>query len=212
LNRDSIANRDLGYAIAKQTAPAQKALGRAETPQTLAVGQSSQEILPPPQKRPGSPDYKKREREVDYGLPNTKRQRGGSPQRERERERERWDPPPRRRYGSPGWDRDRDRDAPPRRYEREREDERTAVPIAISQFLAKLPEKAAFEGQGLLRQAVLFVSISDDLYQGPVFRVDDMLSLIRNAVIPGSVGVPRPRSPVPPPRGKEGLFEAGLRY
>jgi cleavage stimulation factor subunit 3 len=119
-------------------------LTRTETQQSLLLNSNHQTGgASTSQKRPASPDYKKRDDRppVDYGPPH-KRPRPLSPIRDRDRER--WEPPPRRR--SPGWDRDRD-GPPPRRTDRDREEEKGVVlPPVISWFVGQLPAPSAFDG------------------------------------------------------------------
>ena len=151
LGTDAIAARDLGFAMARQvgTTGSSSTLGRTDTVQSLLSNSNHQTGGgTTSQKRPASPDYRKRDDRpsIDYG-PAHKRPRPMSPIRDRDRER--WDAPGRRRAGSPGWDRDRDRDGPPppRRMEREREEEKGVVlPPVISWFVGQLPGPSAFDG------------------------------------------------------------------
>ncbi|KDQ53037.1 hypothetical protein JAAARDRAFT_72802 [Jaapia argillacea MUCL 33604] len=195
LGTDAIAARDLGFAIARQTATGTttptgpSALGRTDTTQSLLsiATQNSKEQIPPPapptsQKRPSSPDHKRRDesRASDHGPPAHKRPRSSPP---RERERERWEGPSRR-YASPSWDRERDRHAPPPRREREKEEEKPPVlPQILQWFIGQLPSPAAFNAYG-----------------EPAFRTDDLMQVFRNAIIPSATAAVRPRSPPPPPR------------
>ncbi|EJD42466.1 Suf-domain-containing protein [Auricularia subglabra TFB-10046 SS5] len=157
---------------------------------------------PPKRARPQSPPPRDREREREMReREQREREREREMMRERERdqrehrerelrdrERERWDrtrrpnSPPYR-NGSPAGGMRRDRD---------REDDRRgpAIPPAVGQFLSTLPNAQSFDG--------------------PVFRIDDLMQLFRNAAIPppgppqppmGMGGPPRGRSP-PPPRGR----------
>ncbi|KZP19108.1 Suf-domain-containing protein [Athelia psychrophila] len=177
LGTDAIAARDLGFALARQAGPNQPTgnpLARTETQSMSNLnnvpGSSSSN-----NKRPASPDYRKREDRppADHG-PAHKRARPMSPVRDRDRG-DRWEGPPRRR-GSPSYDRERERDVPPRRMEREHPEEKpVTIPPVISWFVGQLPTPAAFNG--------------------PIFRADDLMMLLRNAVIPSA----RPRSPPPPP-------------
>ncbi|KAJ3774932.1 Suf-domain-containing protein [Lentinula raphanica] len=114
-------------------------------------------------KRQPSPEHEKRRGE--HG--GHKRQRNVSPSRERERDR--WDGPSRRRSPMPPAEKER----PFRRQEKEREEEKTVVlPQALSWFIGQLPAPSVFDG--------------------PVFRTDDLINLFKNAVIPSTA---RPRSP-----------------
>ena len=151
LGTDAIAARDLGFAMARQvgTAGSSSTLGRTDTVQSLLSNSNHQTGASTiSQKRPASPDYRKRDDRPpgDYGLAH-KRIRPSTPVRDRDRER--WDAPGRRRVGSPSWDRDRDRDGPPppRRMEREREEDKGVVlPPVISWFVGQLPTPSAFDG------------------------------------------------------------------
>ena len=124
-----------------------------------------------------------------------KRQRATSPSRER------YDGPPRRRSpersrksGGHTESRERDRDK-----EREREEDKpVALHASLNWFISQLPERKAFDGERLHH---LYHRHSAESTAGPVFRTDDLMSLMRNAVIPSNSN--RPRSP-PPPRGVSG--------
>lgn len=161
LGTDAIAARDLGFAMARQAGATSShngsSLGRTETQQSLLSTPTGQSGTPN-NKRPSSPDYRKRDDRgpAEYGPPAHKRARPLSPPRDRDRDRDRYDaPPPRRRFGSPptgGWDRDRDRDGPPpgRKIDRERnEDKPVNLPPVISWFVGQLPAPSAFDGKQL---------------------------------------------------------------
>ena len=121
LGTDAIADRDLGFAIARRAT--NNSIGRTDTSTSLLT--SSQQAIPAPhghgagassskQQRGASPDYRKREegRGGDYSAGH-KRARPGSPPPARgpDRDREsRWDGPPSRRRFSP---------PPPATWERE---------------------------------------------------------------------------------------------
>ncbi|RDB20367.1 mRNA 3'-end-processing protein RNA14 [Hypsizygus marmoreus] len=197
LGTDAIAARDLGFAMARK-ATAQP-LVRNETPQSLIASSSTANggISTSAHKRPSSPDYRKREDRGSGGdySQGHKRARPLSPapagRGERDRDRDRWEPPPppsRRRFSPPTWEREResrDRPPPPSRVQ-EREEEKPRVPVippVISWFVGDLPAPGVFDG--------------------PVFRTEDLMNLFRNAVIPSSGGGARVKSPPPaaPPRG-----------
>jgi cleavage stimulation factor subunit 3 len=100
-------------------------------------------------KRPSSPDPRRREESrtaSEYGPP-PKRPRPGSPARGHDRDR--WDSSGRRRYGSPSpWERERERDAShSRRYDKEREEDRSVtLPPILSWFIGTLPGPNSFDG------------------------------------------------------------------
>jgi cleavage stimulation factor subunit 3 len=166
LGIDAIADRDLGFAMARK-ATATNSLGKSETQQSL--------ISSGPQgtKRMASPDYRgKREDNRgsggsgggDYNNQGNKRMRPSSPPpRGVDRDREtRWEGPStssRRRPFSPPppastWDRDdrpppRAREPlPPRAQEREEEKPRqVSIPPVISWFVGDLPAASSFDGK-----------------------------------------------------------------
>ncbi|KAI6155947.1 hypothetical protein BKA82DRAFT_4084195 [Pisolithus tinctorius] len=188
LGTDAIAARDLGFAMAARQ-PA--AGGNAAT---SAGGlerrtESLQSMMPlshVPQaqtsKRHSTPDLKRREDSVkpDFGPPS-KRQRPLTPPRERDRDRSAG-PPHRRRLASPaGWEKERDRELGHLKRDRD-EDKPSPLPTVLSWFVGQLPNPAA-----------LMVS--------PIFRVDDLMMLFRNAVIPSATRRATPPPPPPPPRG-----------
>ncbi|PPQ72015.1 hypothetical protein CVT26_007975 [Gymnopilus dilepis] len=209
LGTDAIADRDLGFAVARRTAATasgSSALGRTETSQSLLSGSQGNGGGAGPSthgKRPSSPDHRgKRDdgRAADYSMGH-KRARlpsPGPPARGVDRDRDgRWDGPSSRRRFSPapsgphGWDRDERPGPPPGgrgreplgRGGRDGDDDgkRTALPGVLSWFIGELPSPAAFDG--------------------PVFRTDDLMNLFRNAVIPSTSS--RPKSPPPgPARGR----------
>ncbi|KAF9530907.1 hypothetical protein CPB83DRAFT_919848 [Crepidotus variabilis] len=206
LGTDAIADRDLGFAYARQSRA--NGVGRTETVQSI-----SSQPLSQPTKRPASPDYRNPKREDapnppgggagaggrgDYGVGTHKRARAGSPAgRGPDRERDGWrDGPLRgaRRFTPPpvpaSWDRE-DRSVPGggrggRGGGHDRDDDKqvhrqASLPNILSWFVGELPAPQSFDG--------------------PVFRTDDLMNLFRNAVIP-STSASRPKSPPPPPRGK----------
>ncbi|TDL17626.1 Suf-domain-containing protein [Rickenella mellea] len=210
LNIDAIANRDLGLAMLNNSR--NLGIGRTETlsfnsnSQPSSGMQSSQSQIIGGSglaKRPPSPERSRRgddqQRSGDYGPPHKKSRPMSPPppplrDRDRDRDRDRWEPPPPkgRRYGSPMYDRDRERErdrSPIRRPEKEREEpEKPPIPQVLSWFLGTLQPPTSFDG--------------------PKFRVDDLMQVFRNAVIPGN---PRPRSPPPPPRNGMYLSEHLIR-
>ncbi|KAI5120731.1 hypothetical protein M0805_006437 [Coniferiporia weirii] len=203
---DGIANRDLGLAEARKAQNhAQSGLSRSDTIPAITVGAPG---APPAStqsqvynssgsasfKRVASPDREPRERERrrEEPKPPLKRARDASPP-----PRERWaGAGGNRRFGSPAWadrerfdrgdrdrvdrERDRERERSPRRHVPEREEPpRPVIPQVLSWFVGQLPPPALFDG--------------------PIFRTDDLMQLFRGAVIPGS-STARSRSPPPPPR------------
>jgi len=178
LGIDAIADRDLGFALARKPTPANP-LGKSETQHSLLSSGTNQGT-----KRGASPDYRNKREDNnrglgggggsggDYNNPGNKRMRASSPPRGADRDREtRWEV--RRRPFSPpptsAWDRDdRPRAREPlqlRTQEREEEKPRqVSIPSVISWFVGDLPASHTFDG--------------------PVFRTDDLLNLFRNAVIP----------------------------
>ncbi|KAF8972103.1 hypothetical protein BDZ97DRAFT_1783153 [Flammula alnicola] len=195
LGTDAIADRDLGFAIARRATTSSHPLMRTETSQSLMTSSQTSNAPPTQQaKRPASPDYRKREegRGGEYSTGH-KRPRPVSPPRGPEREREtRWEGPSSRRRFSPAppssWERDEQGGGGPRRGReplppprvQEREDDKSRqvqLPNILSWFIGELPTPSSFDG--------------------PVFRTDDLMNLFRNAVIPSTSG--RPKSPPPPP-------------
>lgn len=156
LDIDTIAVRDLGFVPPPpgQGTGSSNALARQDTVQALMTNSNNQAGggSGSSQKRPASPDYRKRDDRPagDYGAGHRdKRVRPLSPSRERDRD-NRWDPRRRPRSPGPSWDnRDRDRDGPPpRRIEREREEEKPpVVPMPIAKFIGMLPAPSAFDGK-----------------------------------------------------------------
>ncbi|KAI0092880.1 Suf-domain-containing protein [Irpex rosettiformis] len=188
LGTDAIAVHDLGFVISRGNGNGSSgrsnasSLGRTETQSSVLNITSSQ----PQQsqgsvtKRAPSPDHRRRDDSrggsTDYGPPS-KRARANSPQQRTYPDRdERWG---RRRHGSPsGWDRERERESTARRPDREKEEEKSVIPNVLSWFVGQLPAASSFDG--------------------PVFRTDDLMQLLRGAMIPSSTGI-RARSPGPPP-------------
>ncbi|KAH7881852.1 hypothetical protein F5I97DRAFT_1818069 [Phlebopus sp. FC_14] len=186
LGTDTIAARDLGFAVA-----ARQQTGPSPTTSTASLDKRTDSLLSltsaahmppsqPPVKRQATPDLKRREDSVkpDFGPP-AKRQRPLTPPRERDRDR--FDGSYRRRFGSPaGWEKDRDREL--MAIKRDREEEKSStLPAVLSWFVGQLPNPASFDG--------------------PVFRTDDLMMLFRNAVIPSATRRATPPPPPPPPRG-----------
>ncbi|KAH9978134.1 hypothetical protein BGW80DRAFT_1285995 [Lactifluus volemus] len=186
---DAIAARDLGVAIVRQSSgttssgSSSNSLGRTDTQTSLLASANTPQPTPTPaaptqQKRPSSPDHKRRDSD-SHGPPQYKRARASSPPG---RDRDRWEGHGngRKRYNSPTWDRDRDRDRDvpaPRRARDQEEEKAVSVPSVISWFIGTLPGPSAFDG--------------------PVFRTDDLMQVFRGAVIPSATG--RSRSPSAPP-------------
>ncbi|KAI0751807.1 hypothetical protein C8Q80DRAFT_1218415 [Daedaleopsis nitida] len=124
-------------------------------------------------KRAASPEHRRRDESRDHP---SKRARPSSPAA-RTRDRERWD---HRRHASPGWEREREPPPPKRAVGKEREEEKgVQLPSVINWFVSTLPAANTFDG--------------------PVFRTDDLMQLLRTAVIPSSSAA-RARSPPPAPR------------
>lgn len=202
-SHDPIAERDLGYVrlpngsgsstSSNGSTKAEILVAAAPVPASLPAVAAVQSTT----KRPASVDRGRPNpynESPDLGPPSNKRARELSPPRDRDRrDRDRRDgpPPPRRRYGSPDWG----RGSPPRRDAHSRDwdrdssshDDRTLVPGPVSFFMGVLPPSSSFDG--------------------PVFRVDDLMQVFRTAGIssrsaggPPPPPPPRSRSP-PPPRG-----------
>ena len=192
---DGIASRDLGVPLSRQST----ALSRADTLPLIQVGapgpssanlapaasQATAAASPTPAKRVGQSPERQNTRHP-YGQAPYKRRDLSPVGRDRDRE---WDrdrdrrgggAPRDRRYGSPAWDnRERERSPPPRRAplpERE-EPPRVALPQVLNGFVGSLPPSNTFDG--------------------PVFRTDDLMQLLRNAVIPSRARSPPPRRPPP---------------
>ncbi|KIM62980.1 hypothetical protein SCLCIDRAFT_24567 [Scleroderma citrinum Foug A] len=182
LGTDAIAARDLGFAMAGRQ-PASNAISAAAASALEKRTESLQSLMHVPQsqppKRQASPEPKRREDSVkpDFGPPS-KRQRPLTPPH---RDRERFDaPPPRRRMASPaGWEKERDRELGHIKRDRD-EDKPSPLPTVLSWFVGQLPNPATFDG--------------------PIFRVDDLMMLFRNAVIPSATRRATPPPPPPPPR------------
>ncbi|GJJ07957.1 hypothetical protein Clacol_002164 [Clathrus columnatus] len=196
-NHDPIAERDLGYVRmpgGSGSSTSSNGSTKLETP-APAASSIPTPVLQPPAKRPTSSE---RGRPGPYSEPPdigppppSKRARESSPPRERDRrDRDRRDAPPpiRRRYGSPDWG--RNSPPPPRRggdvgHSRDwdkdpsvHDDHRSVVPPPATFFLGLLPPHPGFDG--------------------PVFRVDDLMQVFRTASIPSGAGGPPP----PPPRAR----------
>lgn len=161
LGTDAIADRDLGFAIARRSTAS--SLGRTETSQSLFSG--SQPQAQPATKRAASPDYRKRDdgRAGDYSGGH-KRVRPSSPPPargpdrgpdrgpERERDGGRWDGPQRRRFSPPPGPPGRGRDSvpPPRGHDRDDDKPRQGqLPNVLSWFIGELPTPASFDGEYL---------------------------------------------------------------
>ncbi|KXN88352.1 mRNA 3'-end-processing protein RNA14 [Leucoagaricus sp. SymC.cos] len=183
LSIDAIAQRDLGFAIARKESSS-SSLTRTETSNSLFS--SLHPIISSASKRPSSVDRVRRDESRIIS-----RTRSRSPIRDRERHRDGprdrdrgWDGPPRKRFSPPppsGWDREGGgRDRGHRGGGRD-DGERTkgvSLPSVLTWFIGELPTPASFDG--------------------PVFRTEDLMNVFKNAVIPSST--PRMKSPPPPPR------------
>ncbi|KAJ7476939.1 Suf-domain-containing protein [Mycena galericulata] len=174
---DAIADHDLGFAKARKLGPAGIRLETTPSFPPSAPGRSngievssSLLTIPNPNKRPPPPPDRKREN--DYKRPRPDDRPG-----ERDRARRYVSPPP-----PPSWERDRDRDVkpppPPPRRDPPREEKPATLPPVIHRFIAQLPPS--------------------DVFNGPIFNVDNLMDKLRNAVIPSTSA--RVRSPPPPPR------------
>ena len=160
LGIDAIADRDLGFAMARK-ATATNSLGKSETQQSLMSSGPTQGT-----KRMASPDYRSKREDNrggsgDYNPQVSKRMRPLSPPpRGVDRDREtRWEgPSSRRRPFSPpppssSWDRDdrpraREPLPPSRAQEREEEKPRqVSIPPVISWFVGDLPAASSFDGE-----------------------------------------------------------------
>ncbi|KAL0060538.1 mRNA 3'-end-processing protein rna14 [Marasmius tenuissimus] len=185
LNIDGIASRDLGFARAKKEISPTNTLSTINVSNS-SLGQNNSALNTGPttgqslKRQPGD-DFsggrgRRRGEDREHGH---KRQRAASPSRER------FDGPPRRRSpersrksGAHAESRERERDK-----EREREEDKpVSLHASLNWFVSQLPERKSFDG--------------------PIFRTDDLMSLMRNAVIPSNSN--RPRSP--PPSSRSGAY------
>lgn len=146
LGTDAIADRDLGVAFARRSSGT--SVGRHETAQSVLP--ASQSSAPPPQKRPASPDYRKRDdgRAGDYSGGH-KRVRAMSPMPGRAPDRDRdgrWEGPPRRRFSPPPPPSARGGRDLPRSHDREEEKPRPVLPSILTWFLGELPNASSFDG------------------------------------------------------------------
>ncbi|KAI0745191.1 hypothetical protein C8Q76DRAFT_764545 [Earliella scabrosa] len=181
MNIDSIATRDLGFVFNPRSAaarPSKRSVLLTRTDTVQSIVSESVKTLSQSQssssKRASSPDHSRRHDDSrDYP---SKRARPGSPPRGRDRDK--CDGPSHRRHGSPMYERNRECDGLGR-FKDEREDKGVQLPGVISEFIVTLPAANTFDG--------------------PVFCIDDLMQLLRNALIPSSSSVP-PCSPPPPPR------------
>ena len=220
LGIDAIADRDLGFALARKVTNANP-LGKSETQQSLTSTGTPQGT-----KRVASPDYRNKREDNrgaggsggnggDYNQGN-KRLRPSSPPRGVDRDREtRWEGPSRRRPFSPPptstWDRDdrpraREPLPPSRAQEREEEKPRqVSIPPVISWFVGDLPAAPSFDGD-FCAFSLWAGDVEIFFLIGPVFRTDDLLNLFRNAVIPSMTA--RVKTP---PRGQSNSLSSQSR-
>ncbi|KAG2111422.1 hypothetical protein BD769DRAFT_1630282 [Suillus cothurnatus] len=177
LGTDAIAARDLGFSMAARQ-PA--ALGSASTSNSIEKRTDSMFSLTSASHMPAGQPPTKRASSPDY-----KRREGSArpdfgPPSKRPRPSS---PPPRDRDRErwEGWERERDREL--QHVKKDREDDKpSTLPTVISWFVGQLPGPASFDG--------------------PVFRTDDLMMLLRNAVIPSATRratpPPTPLPPAPP--------------
>lgn len=185
---DAIASRDLGAAVARKSVK-NSSFGRQDTVSGIQ-NTSSTNGHGGAVKRPGSPDYRKREEH--------KRPRANSPVRDRERWTDGREGPSRRRYSPPPKVRERERPPPPRREIKE-EEKPVTLPHVLHWFHSQLPPASVFDGA---LPFVLCLMLRLTCVVGPIFRTDDLVNVFRNAVIPSSNQTQsRARSPPAPPRG-----------
>ncbi|KZP00685.1 Suf-domain-containing protein [Calocera viscosa TUFC12733] len=185
LNLNTIRDFDMGFGFrpAAPQAAVHPATPSAVIPQAPVKRPASPSPPPPPRREP----------------PPNKRQRESSPDRRGQNKKFRPSPPPPRdRVPDRGWaDRERGYQSPvrPRTPPLPQHDERVpaapaapsgAVPALVAVLLGKLPSASVFDG--------------------PVFRTDDLMQVFRNSVIPGAQMLPGPAPPRPrsPPAQRGG--------
>ncbi|KAL9712323.1 mRNA 3'-end-processing protein rna14 [Leucoagaricus gongylophorus] len=178
LTIDAIAQRDLGFAIArKESSTTSNSLTRTET--QVMRREDGRTLGRVRSRSPRDRDHRDRERDRDGRDRDSARDRG-------------WDGPSRKRFSPPppsGWEREgggRDRSGP--RSIRGDEGDRTKgvmLPSILSWFIGELPNPSSFDDQS---------------GSGPVFRTDDLMSVFKNAVIPSS----NTRMRSPPPSSRNG--------
>lgn len=145
LGTDAIADRDLGFAVARRTTRS-NSVGRTETTQSGPAASQNAQSVPP--KRAASPDFRKRDdgRIGEYG--GHKRMRALSPVRGAERDRDgRWDVPTRRRFSPAPPPSSRSGRELQRSHDREDDKPRPALPAILSWFIGELPSPASFDGE-----------------------------------------------------------------
>ncbi|KAF7794503.1 hypothetical protein EIP86_005637 [Pleurotus ostreatoroseus] len=176
---DAIAVRDLGFikghtarstSLSCTESIALNASPLATQSPSQSQSQSQSRSSAAVKKRSSSPQPHRHE--SDYGAPPSKRQCTG-PSSGRSYKQDRWE---RRRRESLGWNETERRELC---RERDREDEKGVVlPQVLSRFISQLPNPANFHG--------------------PVFGLEDLMQVFRNASIPSSTGI---RARTSPPRG-----------
>ncbi|KAL0575471.1 mRNA 3'-end-processing protein rna14 [Marasmius crinis-equi] len=190
LNIDAIAARDLGFARAKKEISPTNTLANVNASSSSGVdssvshgGTSTGQSL---KRQPGD-DFSGGRARRRGGGEDRDRDHGYKRQRARSPSRERYDGPSRRRSPDRGRKAGGQGDGAERDREREREreeDKPVMLHTSLSWFISQLPDKSTFDG--------------------PVFRTDDLMSLLRNAVIPSSSNRPRASSPSAPSRSSGG--------
>lgn len=216
LTIDAIAQRDLGFAIArKESSTTSNSLTRTETqvsvfPNLQNASSSSKRLSSVDRMRredgrtlgrvrsrsPRDRDHRDRERDRDGRDRDSARDRG-------------WDGPSRKRFSPPppsGWEREgggRDRSGP--RSIRGDEGDRTkgvTLPSILSWFIGELPNPSSFDGMCPWLSTLIYFLYKDQSGSGPVFRTDDLMSVFKNAVIPSS----NTRMRSPPPSSRNGAY------
>lgn len=211
---DAIASRDMAFGIRTRTLTRHdtSTMGLQPRPSQMDVttsGAGGGPLSPPAEKD------RKRTADSQAAPTQLKRQRPLSPPRDRERERER--DREREREREMRTERERDRDfrerdmrergdrwgerrrapspdggyrngSPARRpADRARDQDRAgAVPPAVLRFMSTLPAPHSFDGSSPVVGTAGYSAHSR--FTGPVFRIDDLMQIFRNAVVPGAPG------------------------